>query len=178
MHENVIKDADHDQSYPKSPMSAGNDSGPSDQSDLAEVLFQSLPLNYSLSPSLQNSPKYLNHNDISFNEDYLSDQKYTLHDKTAIVSNYYPPKPDTLHYKELPQDRNESLEWEDLEEEEVTLDDHEEGMGYNGPNSPPLFRGAPISLHESLVSILSLALKFSLSGQLLQSLLQLINIYL
>ncbi|KAE8739351.1 hypothetical protein FOCC_FOCC015155 [Frankliniella occidentalis] len=176
IHENLTKDTDQYLSYPMSPMTAGNDSGPSHQIDLPEVLFQSLPSNYPLSPSLQNSPKYLNH--LTNSLDYLSDPKYTTHDNTVFFSDSNPPEPDTLHYTELPQDRNESGEWEDLEGEEVELGDKEEGMDYDGPNSPPLYRGATISLHESLVSILTLALKFSLSGQLLQSLLKLIDIHL
>ncbi|KAK3924153.1 putative cysteine--tRNA ligase, mitochondrial [Frankliniella fusca] len=42
----------------------------------------------------------------------------------------------------------------------------------------PLYHGAAITLHESLVSILSVALKFSLSGKVIDSILSLISLHL
>ncbi|KAE8741795.1 hypothetical protein FOCC_FOCC012656 [Frankliniella occidentalis] len=65
---------------------------------------------------------------------------------------------------------------ENVDQMEALLE--EELAFENSIYSKPVYNGAPLTLHESLVSILSVALKYSLSGQLINSILGLIDLHL
>ncbi|KAK3926329.1 BRCA1-associated RING domain protein 1 [Frankliniella fusca] len=85
-----------------------------------------------------------------------------------------PPVDDSSWNKEPELFLPEEASWDEFYEAELlSLDESylvEEGEKY-------IYEGAPLTLHESLVSILTLAMTFALSGQCIQSLLKLIYLH-
>ena len=83
-----------------------------------------------------------------------------------------PPEPNWLSYSEA------AVNFEDGDREEEVEDNTSIDETYCFPDKdPPVYSGAPITLNESLVAILTMALRFSLSGKCIQALLQLIQLH-
>ncbi|KAE8738826.1 hypothetical protein FOCC_FOCC015685 [Frankliniella occidentalis] len=97
-----------------------------------------------------------------------------------------PPPPDEptsiLNYNKNPiQDHLDSSFHQlsnDFLLEELEESQESTSHTFNAKNSPPIYHGAPLTLHESLVSVLTLALRYSMSGQLIQGVLKLIDLHL